>query len=121
MILKVAGSCQHANYFRFPYSAGCILTTRAGFCCQKGFSSAGLVVANIIWGNSHKKSKKTLQCITFYFIFIRSSTCFGRHTTHHQEPRTAPAASGFAYVEGCWPCSSWTLSATLHVCKTRDC
>ena len=41
---------------------------------------------------------------------IWSSTCFGRHTAHHQEPKTALAASGFAYVEGCWPCSCWTLS-----------
>jgi len=35
----------------------------------------------------------------FYFIFIWSSTCFGRHTAHNQEPKTALAASGFAYVE----------------------
>ena len=31
----------------------------------------------------------------FYFIFIWSSTCFGRKTAHHQEPKTALAASGF--------------------------
>jgi hypothetical protein len=37
-----------------------------------------------------------------YFIFIWSSTCFGRNTAHHQEPKTALAASDFAYVEGCW-------------------
>ena len=37
----------------------------------------------------------------YYFIFIRSSTCFGRHTAHHQDPKTAIAASGFSYVEGC--------------------
>ena len=49
----------------------------------------------------------------FYFIFIWSSTCFGRHTAHHQEPKTAPAASGFAYVEGCWPCSCLTLSVRV--------
>ena len=49
------------------------------------------------------------QCITIYFIFIKSSTCFGRHTAHHQEPKTALAASGFVYVEGCWMCSCWTL------------
>ena len=36
-----------------------------------------------------------------YSIFIWSSTCFGRHTAHHQEPKTALEASGFAYVEGC--------------------
>ena len=28
----------------------------------------------------------------FYFIFIWSSTYFGRHTAHHQEPKTALAA-----------------------------
>jgi hypothetical protein len=46
----------------------------------------------------------------FYFIFIWSSTCFGWHTAHHQEPKTTVAASGFAYVEGCWTCSCWRLS-----------
>jgi hypothetical protein len=25
----------------------------------------------------------------------------GVHTTHHQEPKTALAASGFSYMEGC--------------------
>jgi hypothetical protein len=53
------------------------------------------------------------QCIKIYYsIFIWSSTCFGRHTAHHQEPKTALAASGFAYVKGCWTCSCWTLSAS---------
>ena len=40
--------------------------------------------------------------------------CFGRHTAHHQEPKTALAASGFAYVEGCWTCGSWTLTASSN-------
>jgi hypothetical protein len=31
----------------------------------------------------------------YYFIFVGNSTCFGRHTVHHQEPRTALAASDF--------------------------
>ena len=68
----------------------------------------------------------------YYSLFIWSSTCFGRHTAHHQEPTTAQAASGFAYVEGCRTCSCWTLSgsvqrpttarpATFHVCKIRGC
>jgi hypothetical protein len=37
----------------------------------------------------HKeKSNKMQQCIKFYYsIFIWSSTCFGRHTAHHQEPK----------------------------------
>jgi len=35
------------------------------------------------------------QCIKIYYsIFIRSSTCFGRHTAQHQEPKTALAPSG---------------------------
>jgi len=54
----------------------------------------------------------------YYSVFIWSSTCFGRHTAHHQEPKTALAASGFSYVEGCWTCSWWTLSGT--VCLTTS-
>jgi hypothetical protein len=62
----------------------------------------------------------------FYFVFVWSSTCFGRHTAHHQELKIALAASGFAHVEGCWTCKCWTLSAstrstTFHVCKTKGC
>jgi len=61
--------------------------------------------------------RKPQQDATVYQNFIIrcfkwSSTCFGRHTTHHQEPKTAQAASGFAYVEGCWTCSCWTLSGS---------
>jgi len=37
----------------------------------------------------------------YYSIFIWSSTCFGWHTTHLQEPKTALAASGFSYMGGC--------------------
>jgi len=77
-----------------------------------------------------EKSKKMQQCIKIYYsVFIRSSTCFGRRTAHHQEPKALPAASGFAYVEGCW--TLWLLDAdsvqqpqrpkTFHVCKTRGC
>ena len=86
----------------------------------------------------HKeKSNKMQQCINFFYysIFIWSSTCFGRHTAHHQKPKTALAASGFSYVEGCWTCSWWTLSGTycawqrpsttrlttFYVWKTRGC
>ena len=61
------------------------------------------------------------QCTKFYyFIFIWSSTCFGRHTAHHQEPKTALAASGFPYVEGWWTCSWWALSGTL-CCLANPC
>jgi len=45
----------------------------------------------------------------FIIIYFKwSSTCFGRHTAHHQEPKTAQAATSFAYVEDCWVCSCWT-------------
>jgi hypothetical protein len=33
---------------------------------------------------------------------------------HHQEPKTAQAASGFAYVAGCRTCSSWMLSGSIR-------
>jgi len=62
---------------------------------------------------------KPQQDATVYQTFIIPyfkwrSTCFGRHTAHHQEPKTAPAASGFAYVEGCRTCSCWTLSSSVR-------
>ena len=64
----------------------------------------------------------------YYSIFIWSSTCFGRHTVHHQEPKTAQVASSFAHVEGFRTCSCWTLSGSVtlpdfhfHVSKTRGC
>jgi hypothetical protein len=60
----------------------------------------------------HKENPTKCNSVSkFYFIFIQSLTCFGRHTAHHQELKTALAASGFAYVEGCWTCSFWTLTA----------
>jgi hypothetical protein len=33
-------------------------------------------------------------------MFLNGSTCFGRHTAHHQELKTVIAASGFTYVFG---------------------
>jgi hypothetical protein len=56
----------------------------------------------------------------YYSIFIWSSTCLGRHTAHHQEPKTALEASGFSYVEGCWTCSWWTLSGTLCLTMSNN-
>jgi len=71
----------------------------------------------------------------YYSIFIWSSTCFGRHTAHHQEPKTALAASGFSCVEGCfgrmvggrcqahcaWQRPPTTRPTAFHVWKTRGC
>ena len=61
--------------------------------------------------NSKRKSNKMQH---FYFILKWSSTCFGRHTAHYQEPKTALAASDFAYVASCWTCSCWTLTASSN-------
>ena len=59
----------------------------------------------------HKENRTRCNSVsTFYFIFIWSSACFGRHTARHQEPKTVLAASGFACVERCWTCSCWTAS-----------
>ena len=64
-----------------------------------------------------KKELKTLQSpIRFITNVFYYETCFGRHTAHHQEPKTAQAASGFAYVEGYRTCPT-----TFHVWKTRGC
>jgi len=58
-----------------------------------------------------EKSNKMQQCIKIYYsIFMWSPTCFGRHTVHYQEAKSALAASGFAYMEGCWTCGCCTLS-----------
>jgi hypothetical protein len=88
---------------------------------------------------SHFIKKNPTRCNNvsefYYTLFIWSSTCFGRHTAHHQKPKTALAASGFSYVKGCWTCSWWTFSGTVcawqrpptarpttfHVWKTRGC
>ena len=81
--------------------------------------------------NSHRNSQKKMQqCIKMYCsMFIWSSTCFGRHTAHHQELKTALATSGFAYVKGCWTLRLLDADSvqqtqrptTFHVCKTKGC
>ena len=57
-----------------------------------------------------KPQQDATVCQHFIIPYFKwSSTFFGRHTAHHQEPKTAQAASGFAYVECCRTCSCWTL------------
>ena len=64
-----------------------------------------------------KKSNNMQQCIKLYYsIFIWSSTCFGRHTAHHQEPKTALVASGLPTRKVVWTCGCWTLSSN-HTSK----
>jgi hypothetical protein len=56
----------------------------------------------------------------FYFILIWSSTCFKRHSAHHQETKTALSSSGFTYLEGCWMCSCWTPSGRVSLYTLAD-
>jgi len=51
----------------------------------------------------HKeKSNKMQKCIKILlFLIYMKLNMFRRHITHHQEPKTAMAVSGFSYVEGC--------------------
>ena len=58
----------------------------------------------------HKENPTRCNSVSkFYFIFIWSSTYFGWHTAHHQEPKIA---SSLCFC---------IRSTTLHVCKTRGC
>ena len=64
--------------------------------------------------HKEKNPKRCNNVSKFYYsIFISSPTCFGRHTAHYREPKTALAASNFSHVEGCWTCRWWTLSGTM--------
>ena len=59
----------------------------------------------------------------YYSIFMWSSICFGRHTAHHQQPKTALAVSGFLYVE-LVDVVRHTVPDNVHqfhVWKTRGC
>jgi len=64
-----------------------------GFVTKKWLIQSGLYVI--------KKNPTRYKNISkfYYSIFIWRSTCFGLHTTHHQEPKTALAASGF-FIRG---------------------
>jgi hypothetical protein len=74
------------------------------------------------------------QCIKILLsLTLNEAQHISGDTAHHQEPKIAQAASGFAYVEGCRTCSCWTLSGSIDtlpdnvqqpstvLCKTRGC
>jgi len=71
----------------------------------------------------HKeKSNKMQKCIKIllFHIYMKLNMFFGRHTVHHQEPKTALAGSGFSYVEGFGRvvggrCPPATRPTTLHI------
>ena len=55
-----------------------------------------------LWFLRWKKQQDATVYQNFIIPYFKSSsTCFGRNTAHHKEHKTAQAASGYAYVEGC--------------------
>jgi len=54
-----------------------------------------------------EKSDKMQQCIKIFIVsyLYEAQHVLGDKTAHHQESKTAQAASGFSYVEGCLTCS----------------
>jgi len=50
-------------------------------------------VTNLLY-ISHRKSSKIQQCVKISFHIYMKLNMFRPHTTHHQEPKTALAASG---------------------------
>jgi hypothetical protein len=59
--------------------------------------------------NSHKNPTRCNNILTFFISYLYEAQHVSGDTAHHQEPKTALAASGFACVEGCWTCSCWML------------
>jgi hypothetical protein len=57
------------------------------------------------------------QCIKMLLldIYMKLNMFRGKNTAHHQEPKTALAASGFSYVKGCWMVNVVRHTAPDHV------
>jgi len=81
------------NYKHFPLQItwpdttlrSCWNTHEASICVALLFVGPCIIVQFI-----KKNPTRCNNVSTFYYsIFIWSSTCFGRHTTHHQEPKAA--------------------------------
>jgi hypothetical protein len=105
------------NMFRATHrpSSGAQTTLAAsGFAYVKGCWTLWLLDADS--PEVHTEiANKMQQCIKMYYsMFIWSSTCFGRHTAHHRELKTALAASAFAYVKGCWTLRLLDASCRSH-------
>jgi len=82
------------DYSELPNNRYCQYATCISWNLQAGRHICMIIHVEI--------TNKMQHCIKIYYsIFKWGSTCFGRHTAHHQELKTALAASGFAYVRGC--------------------
>jgi len=95
---------------------------------QKYWCKVRVILVRVLWnfnfldrfdvcGSVHRSiihieiTNKMQQYIKIYYsMFKWGLTCFGRYTAHHQELKTALAASGFAYVRDCWTLRSNNLS-----------
>jgi len=108
-------TAQSFLWFKSPFSYG-LIKTKQYTTIRRQFKYASNFRYSI-WQFIKKNPTRWNKESKFYYsIFIWSSTCFGRHTAHHQEPKAALAASGFSCVEGCWTCSWWTLSHCAWHC-----
>jgi hypothetical protein len=75
--------------------------SHTGMCTDLTFGSFECGCQNAIQNPLQYLQWKSQQDVTVYQNFIIPyfkwrSTCFRRHTAHHQEPKSAQAASGFA-------------------------
>jgi hypothetical protein len=91
------------------------------------------------WYNLVFFMPRALYCYCTSLQFIKKnptrsnnvSTCFERHTAHHQKPKTALAASGHVVGGRCQAHWAWqrppttspptTRPTTFHIWKTRGC
>ena len=49
-----------------------------------------------------EKIQQDATVLKFIIPYLYEAQHVSGDTAHHQEPKTALAASGFAYMEGCW-------------------
>jgi hypothetical protein len=58
----------------------------------------------------HKVKPRKCNNVSKFYTKLKM---FRAKPAHHQEPKTALAASGFSYAKGCCTCRWWTLSGTV--------
>ena len=114
--VEVAGRCQIFNkmqqcikiyYSVFIWSSTCFGGHRPSSGAQNCTSSLWFCIRkkllDVEVAGRCQIANKMQQFIKIYYsVFIWRSTCFGRHTAHHQELITALGGSGFVQVKGCW-------------------
>jgi hypothetical protein len=81
----------HGEYY--PGSGTCVVST----------GNQAISTLNYKIYKTHKKEPTRCNRVLEFIIpvFLNCSTCFGRHTDHHQELKNCNCSSGFTYVYGC--------------------